>query len=93
MVSNIVAPRIAVHIGLAKTGTSSLQRLVFARHPEIANFGGELTEYRRNVNQARPDDYGTYLQDRGRASDRFAADGGEPTDIRSRTHALRDAVP
>ena len=28
MVSNIVAPRIAVHIGLPKTGTSSLQRLV-----------------------------------------------------------------
>lgn len=30
-----------------------------------AIFGCELTEYRRNVNQARPDDYGTYLQDRG----------------------------
>ena len=39
MVSNIVAPRIAVHIGLPKTATSSLQRLVFARHPEIAYFG------------------------------------------------------
>ncbi len=30
-----------------------------------AIFGCELIEYRRNVNQARPDDYGTYLQDRG----------------------------
>ena len=28
-------------------------------------FGCELTEYRRNVNQARPDDYGTYLRDQG----------------------------
>ena len=32
-------PRVAVHIGLPKTGTASLQRLVFARHPEIAYFG------------------------------------------------------
>ena len=39
MMSNIAAPRIAVHIGLPKTGTTSLQRLVFARHPEIAYFG------------------------------------------------------
>lgn len=39
MESSIAAPRIAVHIGLPKTGTSSLQRLVFAHHPEIAYFG------------------------------------------------------
>lgn len=33
------AVRTAVHIGLPKTGTSTLQQLVFARHPEVAYFG------------------------------------------------------
>lgn len=32
-------PRVLMHIGLPKTGTTSLQTLLFDRHPEIRHFG------------------------------------------------------
>ena len=58
-------------IFLGRTGVDRLDFVGltedYARSLQLfeAIFGAELTEYRRNVNEIRPDDYGIYLQDRG----------------------------